>query len=120
MVETYDQRRTLLKYRYPERRASGRRKYEKIEVKALEDLEWQSDFSRRMRAAKKKIQTTYGMNTEEVESKQNKNNDSSPSRTPASMSESGASNSALSEGSGSSVKYLNTIRLIDETPILKR
>ena len=118
MVETYDQRRTLLKYRYPERRASTKRRYEKIEVKDLELLEAQSVLARRMLSARKKIEKTYGIRSSDLSSANI--NGGVEGRSPASIEQLDSSNLEKSKSLVPPVKSRSTIRLIDETPILKR
>jgi hypothetical protein len=118
-VENYNQKRTLLKYRYPERKASYQRKYEKIEVNAIEELERRLALSRRILAARKKIQLTYGISFKKDVSK-NENIKQSSFRSPASVQETLDSTSLHSGESSLPRKDSHFIRLIDETPILKR
>lgn len=125
IVETYDQQRTLLRYRYPERRATVQRKYEKIEVKAIEDLESQTVLDRRLQSARQKVERTFGLvNSEDSAgtlTEQKKGEQGDASRAPASVGS--PNNTSTVENAPPEIpyrRYKNTIRLIDETPVLKR
>ncbi|MNJ93421.1 hypothetical protein D3C87_111010 [compost metagenome] len=58
-VKEYDQQRSLLKYRYPEKDFKGDRQYERIELKSLEDMESQLSLSSSVKKTLKKVRTQY-------------------------------------------------------------
>lgn len=63
----YDQQRSLLKYRYPEKSVSEKREYERIELKSIEDMESQMSLGSSVSRTLKKVRMQYG--TAEPESK---------------------------------------------------
>lgn len=105
-VSEYDQQRTILRYRYPERKSSSYRKYEKIEVKAIEDIESQSVLGKALSKTLTLVQKVY-----------NQQKSSSPKvegdRNPASLVGDSQSDAVPEKNSKS-------IRLIDETPLLRK
>lgn len=58
-LKEYDQQRSLLKYRYPEKSASEKREYERIELKSIEDMESQMSLSSSLNRTLKKVRTQY-------------------------------------------------------------
>ncbi|MNK75230.1 hypothetical protein D3C87_947670 [compost metagenome] len=56
----YDQQRSLLKYRYPEKGIGGeKREYERIEVKSLDEMEDSLSLSSSVNKTLKKVRTQY-------------------------------------------------------------
>lgn len=56
----YDQQRSLLKYRYPEKGTGGeKREYERIEVKTLDEMEDSLSLSSSVNKTLKKVRTQY-------------------------------------------------------------
>lgn len=55
----YDQQRTLLKYRYPEKGLTGEREYERIDVKSLEEMESQMSLGSSVKKTLRKVRTQY-------------------------------------------------------------
>ena len=59
-VREYDQQRSLLKYRYPEKGVGGeKREYERIEVKTLDEMEDSLSLSSSVNKTLKKVRTQY-------------------------------------------------------------
>lgn len=59
-VREYDQQRSLLKYRYPEKGVGGeKREYERIEVKSLDEMEDSLSLSSSVNKTLKKVRTQY-------------------------------------------------------------
>lgn len=59
-VREYDQQRSLLKYRYPEKGVGGEaREYERIEVKSLDEMEDSLSLSSSVNKTLKKVRTQY-------------------------------------------------------------
>ncbi|KYG66943.1 hypothetical protein AZI86_07930 [Bdellovibrio bacteriovorus] len=59
-LKEYDQQRSLLKYRYPEKAASEKREYERIELKSIEDMESQMSIGSSVNRTMKKVRMQYG------------------------------------------------------------
>lgn len=59
-LKEYDQQRSLLKYRYPEKSASEKREYERIELKSIEDMESQMSLGSSVNRTMKKVRLQYG------------------------------------------------------------
>jgi hypothetical protein len=59
-LKEYDQQRSLLKYRYPEKSASEKRVYERIELKSIEDMESQMSIGSSVSRTMKKVRMQYG------------------------------------------------------------
>ncbi len=55
----YDQQRTLLKYRYPEKGLTGDREYERIDVKSLEEIEHQMSLGASVKKTLRKVRSQY-------------------------------------------------------------
>jgi hypothetical protein len=66
MIEEYEQNRSLLRYRYPEKGYSGTRSYERMEVKALEQMESQMSIEAKL---KRNLKTVHSQYLEPVEAK---------------------------------------------------
>jgi hypothetical protein len=59
-ARVYDQQRSLLKYRYPEKGVGGeKREYERIEVKTLDEMEDSLSLSSSVNKTLKKVRTQY-------------------------------------------------------------
>ncbi|MEN0057886.1 MAG: hypothetical protein AAGB31_03555 [Bdellovibrio sp.] len=78
----YDQQRSLLKYRYPEKGLQGQRVYERIDVKSLEEMESQMSLSASLKKALRKVRIQYET-PEEVVAEQQKKEEAQHSRKPA-------------------------------------
>ena len=83
----YDQQRSLLKYRYPEKGVGGeKREYERIEVKSLVEMEDSLSLSSSVNKTLKKVRTQYEkpdmpVKSEKVTSKKSKEKTEEPSLT---------------------------------------
>lgn len=83
----YDQQRSLLKYRYPEKGIGGeKREYERIEVKTLDEMEDSLSLSSSVNKTLKKVRTQYEkpdmpVKTEKKTSKKSKEKTEEPALT---------------------------------------
>jgi hypothetical protein len=83
----YDQQRSLLKYRYPEKGTGGeKREYERIEVKSLDEMEDSLSLSSSVNKTLKKVRTQYvkpdmPVKSEKKTSKKSKDKTEEPSLT---------------------------------------
>lgn len=59
LAKEYDQQRALLNYRYPEKGQSEKRKYQRHEVKSIEEMEGQMSLSKSVQKTMKKVRTQY-------------------------------------------------------------
>ncbi len=84
-TKEYDQQRSLLKYRYPEKSAAEKREYERIEVKSIEDMESQMSIGSSVNRTLKKVRMQYGTPENETAAKA----DAHGSKTPAKKSQPG-------------------------------
>lgn len=60
MIEEYEQNRSLLRYRYPEKGYKGVRAYERLEVKPLEQMENQMSVESKLKRNIKTMQSQFG------------------------------------------------------------
>lgn len=60
MIEEYEQNRSLLRYRYPEKGYSGGRNYERMEVKPLDQMENQMSVEAKLKRNLKTVRSQYG------------------------------------------------------------
>jgi hypothetical protein len=60
MIEEYEQNRSLLRYRYPEKGFSGGRTYERMEVKPLDQMENQMSVESKLKRNLKTVRSQYG------------------------------------------------------------
>jgi hypothetical protein len=60
MIEEYEQNRSLLRYRYPEKGYKGVRTYERMEVKPLEQMENQMSIESKLKRNMKTVQSQFG------------------------------------------------------------
>lgn len=82
----YDQQRSLLKYRYPEKSIADKREYERIEVKSLEDMESEMSLGNSVNRTLKKVRRQYGTSENEMaEKKRQPSKDASPGKTPSDL-----------------------------------
>ncbi len=58
-LKEYDQQRSLLKYRYPEKGGMAKREYERIEVKSLAEIEDSMSLSSSLNKTMQKVRTQY-------------------------------------------------------------
>lgn len=58
-IKEYDQQRTLLKYRYPEKGQTEKREYERIDLKSIEDMENQMSLGSTLKKTLKKVRLQY-------------------------------------------------------------
>jgi len=63
-ITDYEEKRNLLKYRFPEAGLLKEREYERIEGKSLEDLETQWNLEGKIKKTVHKMKTKYGVKTE--------------------------------------------------------
>lgn len=59
-LKEYDQQRSLLKYRYPEKGLTEKREYERIELKSLDEMENQMSLGSSVKRTLKKVRSQYG------------------------------------------------------------
>ena len=59
-VKDYEQQRSYLRFRFPEKGFSGQRNYERIEVKSLEEMETQLSLDTRVKQSLGKVRRQYG------------------------------------------------------------
>lgn len=60
MIEEYEQNRSLLRYRYPEKGYSGGRSYERMELKPLDQMENQMSVEAKLKRNLKTVRSQYG------------------------------------------------------------
>ncbi|MGZ3742321.1 MAG: hypothetical protein ACXWRE_00925 [Pseudobdellovibrionaceae bacterium] len=72
MVEEYEQNRSLLRYRYPEKGYAGTRSYERMEVKPLEQMESQMSIEAKLNRNLRTIHSQYREPAEIKNSKKKK------------------------------------------------
>lgn len=68
-IQDYDQQRSLLQYRYPEKGRFETKQYERIEIKELEDMEKELSLEGQINRAARKVRTQYKAHTPPVEPK---------------------------------------------------
>lgn len=59
MIEEYEQNRSLLRYRYPEKGYTGARTYERMEVKPLDQMENQMSVEAKLKRNLKTVRSQY-------------------------------------------------------------
>jgi hypothetical protein len=59
-VENLEKEKTILRYRYPERSADPKRKYEKVEVKSIQDMEANMGIDGRLQRTLNRTRQQYG------------------------------------------------------------
>lgn len=79
-TKEYDQQRSLLKYRYPEKLATEKREYERIEVKSIEDMESQMSIGSSVNRTLKKVRSQYGTPESETAAKADPDRKKAPSK----------------------------------------
>lgn len=67
-IKEYDQQRSLLKYRYPEKGQAEKREYERIELKSIEEMEGQLSLTSTVKRTLKKVRSQYGSEEKKPES----------------------------------------------------
>jgi len=72
MIEEYEQNRSLLRYRYPEKGYSGGRSYERLEVKPLDQMENQMSVEAKLKRNLKTVHSQYGTTTDSKSPKKKK------------------------------------------------
>lgn len=60
MVVEYEQNRSLLRYRYPEKGYTGTRAYERMEVKPLDQMENQMSIEAKLKRNMRSVRSQYG------------------------------------------------------------
>lgn len=70
-IEEYEKQKALLRYRYPEKGAAAKRKYQQIELKSVDEIEQDQTVDGRLSKAVKKMRQQYG-NDESVEEQKKK------------------------------------------------
>ncbi|MFN8943990.1 MAG: hypothetical protein ACK5WZ_05130 [Pseudobdellovibrionaceae bacterium] len=60
LISEYEKKRTILRYRYPEAGAQTDRKYQRIELKSIDQLKTETLVERRLRQTSEKIKKVYG------------------------------------------------------------
>jgi len=68
-IADYEEKRNLLKYRFPEAGLTKEREYERIEGKSLEAMENQWSLKSRIKASVKNIKSKYGIKSEDEQKK---------------------------------------------------
>jgi len=72
MIEEYEQNRSLLRYRYPEKGYKGGRTYERMEVKPLDQMENQMSVESKLKRNLKTVHAQYGQVPEDKNAKKKK------------------------------------------------
>ncbi len=72
MIEEYEQNRSLLRYRYPEKGYSGTRNYERMDVKPLDQMENRMSVEVKLKRNLKTLRSQYGESAEAKASKKKK------------------------------------------------
>ena len=65
-LKDYDQQRSLLKYRYPEKNLTDKREYERIELKSIDEMENQMSLGSTLKRTLKKVRSQYATPQEEM------------------------------------------------------
>lgn len=65
LAEEYERQRNVLRYRYPEKGLKDDRKYQRMEVKSLSDMEDQVGMQAVLQKVQNKVLRQYGSSTEE-------------------------------------------------------
>lgn len=60
-IKEYDQQRSLLKYRYPEKNQTAGRVYERIDLKSIEEMEGEMSLTSTVKRTLKKVRSQYGL-----------------------------------------------------------
>lgn len=60
LIEEYEQSRSLLRYRYPEKGFTGNRSYERMEVKPLDQMESQMSIEAKLKRNLRTVRSQYG------------------------------------------------------------
>lgn len=84
MIEEYEQNRSLLRYRYPEKGYKGVRTYERMEVKPLEQMESKMSVEAKLKRNMKTVHSQFGLSIEKNRKKKKgdgKNENLAPSLT---------------------------------------
>jgi hypothetical protein len=82
LIQEYEQNRSLLRYRYPEKGLHGVRTYERMETKPLDQMENQFGIEAKLNRNLKTLHSQYGTATPDSKKKGKKKSDSSvPSLT---------------------------------------
>lgn len=63
-AEEIEKQKTILRYRYPERSANPQRKYEKVEVKSIQNMEKNMGLEGRLQRSLKRTRQQYGSEPE--------------------------------------------------------
>jgi hypothetical protein len=58
-IEDYDQARSYLQYRFPEKGLKGERQYERIELKSLVEMESEMGLDSRIKRTLRKVRNQY-------------------------------------------------------------
>lgn len=64
-IREYDQQRSLLKYRYPDKGRTDKRVYERIDLKSVKQMEEEVGLSSALRHSMQKVREHYGTTPEE-------------------------------------------------------
>lgn len=80
----YEQQRSLLKYRYPEKAAADKREYERIQIKSLEDMESEMSLGNSVNRTLVRIRQQYQTPEDETAAKKRKpSKEAAPSKQPS-------------------------------------
>jgi hypothetical protein len=77
LIQEYEQNRSLLRYRYPEKGFHGTRNYERMEAKPLDQMENQMSIEAKLNQTRKTVEAQYGVVPKDPKKKSKK--DSKPS-----------------------------------------
>jgi hypothetical protein len=66
-IEEYEKQKTILKYRFPEKGAAAKRKYQKIELKSIDEIEAYQGVDGKLTKSVKKMRSQYGASETEEE-----------------------------------------------------
>lgn len=79
-VKEYDQQRTLLKYRYPDKGVSGKREYERINLRSIEEMENHLNINTALNKTLKKVRIQFPVKSEDQDLAQKQNVKAEPQR----------------------------------------
>lgn len=77
-ITDYEEKRNLLRYRFPEAGLTKEREYERLEGKSLEDIETSWNLNTKIKSSVKNAKAKYGVKGNEDEKKHSSSHGSSP------------------------------------------
>lgn len=83
LAEEYEQQRSLLRYRYPEKSMKGGRTYERLEVKPLEQMENQMSIETKLKRNMRTVHAQFGESEKDDKKKVQKKKDQKGNQAPS-------------------------------------